>query len=288
MKKSLKIFELFVAFLISAGFVYLFYKVIGFDKLIQFFKQLSIFDLLIAFFFYTLSYITRAFRWFITLHIKDFLKLFKITVYNTVFNIFMPFRTGELSFFYMLKKENLSFSESLLPFITVRLFDGFSLIAVFVFSFLLYKQYIGLSIVTLLLFPFFIFSFFRLATSLKIKKFNEFSKTKLSIKNILTLYLLSVFTLIFKFTGFLFVLPESLNLSLSELFLASSAGDLTTVLPIHGIAGIGTYEGGFAGLLILLGADKDTALLSSTMVHIFLLLSSLILAFISFVFLRKR
>ncbi len=287
MKKNLKIFELIVAVFISAGFIYLFYKVIGFDELIYFFKQLSIFDLLTAFLFYTLSYITRTFRWFLTLHIKDFFKLFKITVYNTVFNIFLPFRTGEISFFYMLKKENLSFSESLLPFITVRLFDAFSLIAVSTFSFLLYMNYFFLTIIVLLLFPVFIFSFFKLLKYLKIKKFNEFHKNKLDFKNILYLYFLSIFTLIFKFSGFLFVLPETLNLSLSQLFLASSAGDLTTVLPIHGIAGIGTYEGGFAGMLMLLGADKGTALISSTMVHIFLLLSSLVLAFISFVFLKK-
>jgi hypothetical protein len=287
LKKTLKAFELIVSIFVSVGFIYIFYKIIGFDKLLYFFKDVSTVNILLAFLLYLLSYITRTYRWIITLHIKDFKKLFKITVYNTVFNIFLPFRTGEISFFYMLKKENVNFSESVLPFLTVRLFDGFSLLAIFIFSYLLYKDYLVFAFLFILIFPLFIFIFFKSFKFIKIKKFSEFSKEKLDVKNIFYLYILSIFTLVLKFGGFLFILPSALKLSLSELFLAASAGDLTTVLPIHGIAGIGTYEGGFAGLLLFLGVDKDTALIASVFVHIFLLLSSLLLAAVVFLINKK-
>ncbi|NPA53179.1 MAG: UPF0104 family protein, partial [Aquificae bacterium] len=121
---------------------------------------------------------------------------------------------------------------------------------------------------------------------IKIEKWQSFSKETLHIKNLLSLYILSLLTFVFKFTSFYFVLPKSLSISFLESFFASSAGDLTTILPIHGIAGIGTYEGGFAGVLIFLGVDKETAFLASVFVHIFILVSSFLIATFSYFFIR--
>ncbi|WP_456401627.1 lysylphosphatidylglycerol synthase transmembrane domain-containing protein [Persephonella sp.] len=287
MKQYLKIFEVAVSVLITAGFIYLFYIVIGFDKLIHFFTKISITDILIGFSLYTLSYLTRTYRWKITLKIKDFKKLFKITSFNTVFNIFLPFRTGEISFFYMLKKENIPIKESAVSFVTVRLFDVISLGTVFLCSVLIYKGFILISIIILLLMPLTIYPLKQLTKLIKFKKLQEFREEVLSLKNVVNLYLLSIATYILKFSGFYFVIPHGIEITFIENFFASSAGDITTILPIHGLAGIGTYEGGYAGILILLGMDKDTALLSSVFVHIFILLGSAIIAGFSYIFLRK-
>ena len=286
-KNWIKIFELFVAAGISLGFLYLFYKIVGFDKLIKFFTELSFINIIFAFFLYVLSYITRTIRWQITLSIKGFWKLFKITSFNTVFNIFLPFRTGELSFFYMLKKENIPVSESALSFFSVRAFDGIALITVFLVSYLIYSGYFLLSILVFILMPFSFYVFKGILSFIKKDKIKNFKENVLTIKNIFSLYLLSIFTFIFKFTGFYLVLPPSINLSYIEAFIASSAGDLTTILPIHGLAGIGTYEGGYAGILILMGIDKESALIASVFVHIFILLGSALLGIFSFVFLRR-
>jgi len=287
LKNPVKIFEVVVSLLITSGFVYLFYRVIGFSKLLQFFAEISISGFIFAFILYVLSYITRTFRWILVLNIKSFFKLFKITVYNTVFNIFLPFRTGEASFFYMMKKENVPFSQSIIPFLTVRVFDAFSLLILFVFSLLLYKEYTYFAVSVIFIFPFVIHVFFKITKYIKIEKLKSFSENSLNLKNVLKLYVLSIFTLLFKFTAFYFVLPENMKLNISQLYFASSAGDLTTVLPIHGLAGIGTYEGGFAGILLLMGIDKETAILSSVFVHIFILFSSFLLAVFSYIFLKK-
>ncbi len=287
MKRYIKLFEGLLSLGISAGFIYLFYKVIGFQTFLTFIKEISFINISLAFFLYLLSYITRAFRWKITLRVKDFKKLFKITAFNTVFNIFLPFRTGEFSFFYMLKKENVPFSETAISFITVRIFDGISLLALFFSSFLLLKGYPAYSFLVILLMPVLIFLIKHLSSFIKVEKLREFSKETLHLKNLLTLYLLSLATFFLKFTGFFFVLPENINLSFIEGFFASCGGDLTTILPIHGIAGIGTYEGGFAGVLIFLGVDKDTALLSSVFVHLFILLGAGIIAGFCYIFCRR-
>ncbi len=287
MKKYIKIFELFVSIAITIGFVYLFYAVIGFDKFVKFFKELSLFNILTAFGLYVFSYLTRTYRWKIVLSIKDFKKLFKITAFNTVFNIFLPFRTGELSFFYMLKKENIPVSETTISFFTVRIFDAISLFTVFSASYLLLKGYVLLSILIVILMPFVFYLLKVIVHIVNIEKLRTFSQETLHLKNLLILYALSLLTFILKFTGFYFVLPKNLNLSFLESFFASTAGDLTTVLPIHGLAGIGTYEGGFAGVLIFIGVDKEAALLASVFVHIFILLGSATVAGFSYLFLNK-
>ncbi|WP_457624980.1 lysylphosphatidylglycerol synthase transmembrane domain-containing protein [Persephonella sp.] len=286
-KKLIRFFEFFVSVAVSIGFVYLFYVVIGFEKFISFFSQINPVNILLAFTLYTGSYLTRAFRWKLVLSIKEFKKLFKITAFNTVFNIFLPFRTGELSFFYMLKKENIPFSESAISFFSVRVFDAISLFAVFGFSFFLFYDKPFLAFLTLMLMPFSFFLLKAILSFLKYEKIKEFHTTKLTPKNITILYLLSVFTFFLKFTAFYLVLPEGVNLSFVQAFFASSAGDLTTILPIHGIAGIGTYEGGYAGILILFGVDKENALLASVFVHLFMLLGAAVIAAFSYVFLRK-
>jgi uncharacterized membrane protein YbhN (UPF0104 family) len=287
MKRYIKIFELTVSILVTVGFLYLFYAVIGFDTFFKFLKEISPENILLAFSLYVFSYITRAYRWKITLNINDFKKLFKITSFNTVFNIFLPFRTGELSFFYMLKKENIPFSESAVSFFTVRIFDAVSLFTVFGASFLLLKGYSLLAVLLLVCMPLFFYILKWGVALTGIEKLKNFSKETLHFKNLLVLYILSILTFVSKFTGFYFVLPKGLNLSFTESFFASSAGDLTTVLPIHGIAGIGTYEGGFAGVLIFLGIEKETALLASVFVHIFILLGAALVAGFSYIFLRK-
>ncbi len=287
MKRYVKIFELFVSIAVTVGFIYLFYIVIGFDTFIKFFKEIPLFNILTAFGLYVFSYVTRTYRWKIVLSIKDFKKLFKITAFNTVFNIFLPFRTGELSFFYMLKKENIPVSETTISLFTVRIFDAISLFTVFISSYLLLKENIFLSILTVILMPFVFYLLKGIVHIINVEKLKAFSQETLHLKNLISLYLLSLLTFISKFTGFYFVLPKNLNLSFLESFFASAAGDLTTVLPIHGLAGIGTYEGGFAGVLIFIGVDKETALLASVFVHIFILLGAATVAGFSYLFLKR-
>ncbi len=286
-KKAIKIFELLVSLTVTLGFIYLFYRVIGFEKFLRFFSEINPFSILTAFILYTGSYITRAFRWKIVLSLKEFKKLFKITAFNTVFNIFLPFRTGELSFFYMLKKENIPLSETAVSFFSVRIFDAIALFSVFGISLFLFLDKPILSILVLILAPFSFFIFQFILRYIKHEKIQDFEKTTLNIRNISVLYLLSILTFGLKFTAFYLVLPEGIELSFVDAFLASSAGDITTILPIHGIAGIGTYEGGYAGILVLFGTDKQTALLGSVFVHIFMLGGAAIIAGFSYIFLRR-
>ena len=285
--KFIKLFELVISILITIGFIYIFYKIIGFKNFYKFLTEIEPTNIIIAFILYFSSYLTRTYRWKLTLEIKEFKKLFKITSFNTVFNIFIPFRIGELSFFYMLKKENIPFKDSALSFFTVRLFDAISLFSLFFATLLFYKGYNFLGILILLISPILAYIIKYISGFIKIEKLKAFKDDVLTTKNLINLYLLSLLTFILKFSSFYFVLPKNINLTFLENFFASASGDITTILPIHGLAGIGTYEAGYIGILIFLGVDKELAILSSVFVHLFILLGSATLGAITYVFLRK-
>ncbi|MEO0423845.1 MAG: lysylphosphatidylglycerol synthase domain-containing protein [Pseudomonadota bacterium] len=56
-----------------------------------------------------------------------------------------------------------------------------------------------------------------------------------------------------------------------------AAGELSSVLPVHGVAGSGTYEAAMVGALVAVGADHDVALLAAVNVHLLLLGAALAL-----------
>lgn len=283
---SKKIVKLLVSAIISILFVYLFDRYIGIHKLLSLLDNLTMWQMITGLCLYIASYVVRTVRWKLTLDLKDFKKLFRVTVFNTFFNIVLPFRVGELSFFYMLKKEGVSLPQTTMSFLLTRIFDGLSLLGMFS---LFYCVYSGEPILGFLVFVILPFLFIPLSTVIKKIKHQEILNyhSKLTMVNLLKLYALSVLTLVFKFSAFYCVLPKNLELPLSLSFLAFSMADLTTVLPVHGIAGIGTYESGFASILILLEFDKELSFLSATIVHIFIILSSSVIAAATYLIFRK-
>ena len=57
----------------------------------------------------------------------------------------------------------------------------------------------------------------------------------------------------------------------------ATTGELSSVLPIHGIAGAGTYEAGVLIGLLPWGLDQGLALASAVNLHLFVLGSTLLL-----------
>ena len=53
-------------------------------------------------------------------------------------------------------------------------------------------------------------------------------------------------------------------------------GDLTSVLPVHGVAGAGTYEAGVVAALIPFGVETGAALAAAVNLHLFMLGLSLL------------
>lgn len=74
-----------------------------------------------------------------------------------------------------------------------------------------------------------------------------------------------------KLAAFAWVLGFFIDISLPAAWMGAIAGDLTSVLPVHGIAGAGTYEAGVVAGLLPYGAAPAAALAAAVNLHLFLL-----------------
>ncbi len=76
---------------------------------------------------------------------------------------------------------------------------------------------------------------------------------------------------IVKLAAFAWVLGFFIDISLPAAWMGAIAGDLTSVLPVHGIAGAGTYEAGVVAGLLPYGVTPAAALAAAVNLHLFLL-----------------
>lgn len=91
----------------------------------------------------------------------------------------------------------------------------------------------------------------------------------------------TVLNWVLKLTVFAWVLMLFSNTSFVAAWLGATAGDLTSVLPIHGIAGAGTFEAGVVAGLVPFGISAASALTAAINLHLFLLSCTVISGILS-------
>lgn len=74
-----------------------------------------------------------------------------------------------------------------------------------------------------------------------------------------------------KLAVFAWVLQLFAPLPAAAAFLGAIGGDLTSVLPVHGVAGAGTYEAGVVAALLPFGVPAAVALAAAVNLHLFML-----------------
>jgi len=79
-----------------------------------------------------------------------------------------------------------------------------------------------------------------------------------------------------KLLVFAWILRSFTAVPFGTALLGSVTGEISSVLPIHGVAGAGTYEAGVALGLLPLGVDAETALRGGVNLHLFVLGASLL------------
>jgi uncharacterized membrane protein YbhN (UPF0104 family) len=91
-----------------------------------------------------------------------------------------------------------------------------------------------------------------------------------------------------KLGAFVWVLRLFIDIGYPAAWMGSIAGDLTSVLPIHGVAGAGTYEAGVVAGLLPYGVAPQPALAAAVNLHLFLLGTTLLGGAISLFLGRPR
>ena len=271
-------FKIFMPLLISSTFIYLIYQYGSFSSFLFMTENLDFLLVSVALGLLVLSLLIRAAR------IRRFFKketkslgVMRITFLHNFLNNFLPMRIGEFSFPLLLRESyGIDNKISLRALFIFRITDLLSIIFLSLFVFLSF--YYSLMLNFLILVAWYLGVSYLLQER-DIKK-NLFEKIE-----ILILSLLAWFMKIFALT---YLLLSLISASLESSFVAVIFGELTSILPIHGFAGTGTYEGGI--IFGLNSFDKniniDSMISASLLVHFTVLLYSLILAIVS-TFIKK-
>lgn len=268
---------------------------------------------LAGFVLYIWMYFLRAWRFHILLNNEVTTRdLFSIECVHNMLNNLLPARTGELSYVYLLKTEHTKTTgDALGTLIIARIFD-FIIITIF---FLLLFLFIGdlapgfmtvvvIGIVFLLSMVVLLIGLLSWGDSilLRVKKLSgyiDFKRIRLGtyivkkseetlacfrtykagkIHRHLSVILLSAG--IWASTYLLFYLIAlSMNIGLGsvQILFASSFVVFSSVLPIQGIGGFGTVEGGWALGFIAVGAAKDVAINTGFGYHLIILVYTIFL-----------
>lgn len=288
------------------------------------FKNISVFWIFAAFSLYTLSTLLRAYRWKKMLLSKSVAlpTLFYVTSIHNLLNHLLPARTGEISYVMLLRKtQSIPASEGVATLILARVIDLLAMGVFFLGSIIFYWGTIRVPALKLFLITFFalpllmvifIGLFSRKGVQIICNGFSKFGLMKwkifskiadfltrlaqdlYQIKMSKQLFSYAFFTLLAwgaKFFAFYCVAQNlifSEPITFGETVLGTTFSELASTLPIYGVAGLGTIEGGWTLGFLLLGFPKNEVILSAFCFHFFLLTFSSVLGVTSFFLLKKR
>lgn len=294
--------KILISSILTIILVSILFTQISFSDFNEVFSNLSLVVILIGFLLYTLNYIFRAFRLQYLLKNKiGFFSSFKIISMHNMFNQILPFRTGEFSLIYLLKKKNIGIVKSASFLILLRIFDLFVISFLLIFSLIFswgklsffidnpWILLLTLSILLILLIlfliksPFFVRLIMKIISLFKLNKFKSFKKINsnldslshylrdylLNKKIFFFTLLLSLFVWIFSFMfGYYILIKLGLEFTFLHFIFAMSLILIFNNLPIHGILNLGTQETFWTIAFIAIGVSKVLAISSAFVVHI--------------------
>jgi uncharacterized protein (TIRG00374 family) len=296
----------FVSIVITAVLMWLLLSKVRVADVFSVLSKTNLTALGICLAFYLLMMLIRTWRFNLLLKNKILTgKLFWITLFYNFVNNLVPFRIGEFSYVYLVKKATKKFSPGIASLLISRVFDFIALAFVFIIAlyfskFSLFSPYIIAGFVIALIVVAFILIYKIDTMLLPIQKFakviagtnkglsknilgfsNDLAKAFSEIKSkkiMFETFLSSVaITLLSMIFTFYLVLSVGYYLPINVLIIATIASILTTILPIYGLGGFGTVEAAWVIVLTYFGYATETAVVLSFSVHIIQLVFSALL-----------
>lgn len=298
-----------VGIVISIVFIWILLTQISLSEIILVLSKINLNIFALGFCLYLSTYFFRVLRFKILLNNKiGFKKLFSIVCVHNLVNNLLPARTGELSYVYMVKKNGVSTGEGIATLMIARIFDIIAISSLFFVSALfvgnlpvLLLNAVWMIAGVLAILILFLFSLAykgekvvkiadKILEKIKLKKFKIvgflLKKAEETVKNFETIkskkvilysFLLSLFVWYCLYSmNYVLLGGMGLDLVIWIVVLGSTFSVISTLLPIQGIAGFGTYEGTWALAFIALGLTKEVAISSGFGVHIILVVYFLI------------
>ncbi|MCG8610708.1 MAG: flippase-like domain-containing protein [Pseudomonadales bacterium] len=285
-----------VAIILLIALIFVVQWSVGWKQLIVPWFTISPGVLVPAFLLVFLSQVVRALR--VQLLFKQDLGwalggLFKVSAWHTAVNNLFPFRSGELSFpLLMQQRYGFPLLQSGVGLLYLRLLDLHCLCCVALVAFTVVQKSLVLILmflVVLLCLPLLVRGRPLLAEiarrarpdSFVAKFFRQLLAMPLSFSVLAQIYGLTVLVWGIKLVAFLLVMQVFIQVEWGAMVLAIIAGDLSSVLPVHGVAGAGSYEAAMLLILKPLGVNFESALQSAVNIHLFLLGSSILIAILA-------
>lgn len=278
-----------VSILMGLAFAGLIEWWMGWSKVLQPWAQFSPGALLVAVLFIFVTYQVRTLRiydyfyadlkgqWFATM---------RLSLFHNVLNNLMPMRSGEASFPVLMKRYfSVSMARSLPALLWFRLLDLHTLVALSlaVLLFARFSPLIGFTGVLLWMsLPLGLYVLrnsllqrLNATQGLQLKLYVVLSGLPDSDRQFIKSWLLTCLNWMLKLLVLMWVLRAFISLDHSLLLSSVIAGELTSVLPFHAPAGVGTYEAGAAAPL-LLSAEADVVIPAVINLHLFIVSVSII------------
>ena len=282
-----------ISIAIFVVFAVLIEKYIGWMSILAPWKQLSMLTIAGAMLLVFGSYIMRAFRiyYFYLRHYPVRVSAcIKLTLLHNFYNNLLPMRSGELAFPILMSRYfAIPVDKSVPGLLWFRLLDLHSLGMVALVSLLTLTMGIGpAALITL---PFWVIPLLMFAWSGRLlKNLDSQSSSRISRLLFKLLHGLPTDSRQFwhswfwtlanwavKLAAFTWIFTLFVEASPSQSVLGIIGGELTSVLPIHGVAGLGTYEAGIVAAMLPFGLEPKALLSGAVNLHLFLLSVTLII-----------
>lgn len=258
---------------------------ISWRSILEDWRALSLKNLLLLTILTFISYLLRAERVYNYFAHESHPRVsyIKISFLHNALNNFLPMRLGEAAFPLLMKRE---FSESMLTtsagLLIIRLMDLHVLLLLASVALISVTPLLGYGAVSaLILFPLFIkfggkalFKLFPAKVHSLLNKIEHLWPRDYRLLG--KTYLMTLLIWVVKLLALIMILMSFLNISFSDGALAVIAADISGVLPIHGLAGSGTYEAAMLAALYPMGFESVEAIKAAINVHIYLLGASLL------------
>ncbi len=264
----------------------------GWGELLRPWLQLPYERIIIAVVLVFISYWIRALRLYDYFRYEmhgRFNICFKLMLQHNLFNNLLPMRSGELSFpLLMTRYFNVPMTRSIAVLLGFRLLDLHTLILFFLGAMALYGQHAAIITLLLLLWCALPPGAFRFSRQLVLmldrhgdtKGYTWFRQALSGLPQTSRhFYMAWLWTLInwaVKLGAFAWILMLFIDVPLAAAWSGAITGDITSVLPIHGLAGAGTYEAGVIAGLLPFDIPASAALQAAVNLHIFILGATLI------------
>ncbi|MDO6719166.1 lysylphosphatidylglycerol synthase domain-containing protein [Psychrosphaera sp. 1_MG-2023] len=290
-----KILFYLASFLIFIATIYITEKNIGWRTIIVSLADIPLQTLSGLVALSILNYVLRMWRirWSLQLPSNASVTVFYITTSHNLWNILMPMRLGEASFPLLIKQhfaiDYVTSSSHLLLF---RLLDLAVLLSIFVLTLCLVTvpmMFIPCLVVITLMFWAAPYLLSLISVTLKKTQFSVGQRVALALEQLSgnqhQLALISITTWgiwALKLLAFVLFCIFASGLPAFDALMSIIIADLSSILPIHGFAGTGTFEGAFVLGGLQTGATTDALLQAAVQLHLYLIFVATLATFIGY------